>query len=361
MVKYTINPVAEVPKHVTPNGNFWEVYPRDFPVLKNTTCFILELFDASMRLPHWHPNANELGYLVSGKIEIYMWKYTGAASIYTVSAGQCWFIPMGALHSLNNIGDKSAVMAIGFDNANAQNVDLPVAFNGIPAPIRTAYTSPHAALRDWRGPTVDPFLGDLPEKFRADSDRDLDSPYRIDLGKISPLYDHDKMGNITWAITDNWNILESGNISILRAKLKPNTARDPIWYPDVNTLYVVTNGQARFTIIIANQEPITFEAGEFTYIYVPIGVLHTFVNESKTHDFEAVAFFDKANPQPEVSLALATNFFPAELRDYALTHYFGVEKSGINLLTDLKSYSATPYIIDLDNTDNYIRRYQLFY
>lgn len=110
---------------ITKNGVVWEVYPKNFPLIKGVTCFIIEIYDASMRLPHRHPNANELGYLISGKLEIYMRKYTGNASIFTVSPGMCWFIPIGTLHSLNNIGDTTAVMAIGFNNINAQNIDLP--------------------------------------------------------------------------------------------------------------------------------------------------------------------------------------------------------------------------------------------
>ena len=86
MDQYVLNLKEKIKPHTTKNGNFWEVYPKDFPALTNITCFVLELFDESMRLPHWHPNANELGYLISGKLEIYMWKYTGASTIFTVMA-----------------------------------------------------------------------------------------------------------------------------------------------------------------------------------------------------------------------------------------------------------------------------------
>lgn len=92
---------------------------------------------------------------------------------------------------------------------------LPVAYNGIPDIIRAALTmplpgekirSPHSVLRDWTGTINNPFFGVLPLKYKGDQNRNLESPFRINLNQISPLYDH-KLGSVVWAIKDNWSIL----------------------------------------------------------------------------------------------------------------------------------------------------------
>ena len=80
----------------------------DFPALQGLTAYTLEIWEECMRLPHWHPNAAELGYVVSGEIEIIIWRSPGETAMFRVSAGMCWFIPQGALHSLNNIGKEKA-------------------------------------------------------------------------------------------------------------------------------------------------------------------------------------------------------------------------------------------------------------
>src|ERR1700722_13117203 len=105
---------------------------NSFPALDGVTCYTLEVWEAGMRLPHWHPNASELGFVVSGAIEVIIWRSAGETATFRLTAGMCWFIPQAALHSLNNIGKEHAKLFIGFSNDLPQDIDLPVAYNGIP-------------------------------------------------------------------------------------------------------------------------------------------------------------------------------------------------------------------------------------
>jgi len=342
-VSYSLKTREVVTPLSNSSGKAWEVGLSNFPVLSGVTVFTIEFYDDSMRLPHWHPNCSELGYLLSGKLEIFLWRYTGEASKYTVTPGQCWFIPQGALHALINVSDVTAKMVIGFNTTAVQNIDLPVAFNGIPVPLRNAFTSPHSTLKDYKGTTVNPLFGVSPLKEVVKEE--INSPYLIDMSRIAPLY-NGQYGNVTWAIKDNWNILN--DISIIRVILKPNTARDPIWYPDAGTLYVVTKGKATFKLIFPLPTgEYEFDASEYDYIYVPVGILHTFWNTTDK-DFEVVGYFTKDNPLPEVSLLLSTGFFPLSIGDYGLVRYAG---STINPnsepLVDLKKPLTTPYILSI--------------
>ncbi len=102
------------------------------------TCCALEIWDESMRTVHWHPNASELGYVISGTLEITLWLSPGETSVFTVGEGVCWFIPQGALHSLSNMGKDKAEILVGFSSDLPQNVDLPIAMNGVPVLLRNA-------------------------------------------------------------------------------------------------------------------------------------------------------------------------------------------------------------------------------
>ena len=328
------------PTEIKKSGFAYLIDKDNFQALEGETAYALEIWEECMRLPHWHPNAAELGYVVSGEIEIIIWRSPGETAMFTISAGMCWFIPQGALHSLNNIGKEKAALLVGFSADKPVHMDLPVAMNGIPVAIRDAYTSPHAELREWVGVTSNPLLGACP--INPDIKKVITgSPYNFDFAKVTPLFEDAKMGSVVWGVKSNWNILEK--ISILRARLKTNIARDPIWYPDAATLYVVTKGKANFHMIISGLDPIPFEVSYLDYIFVPVGTLHTFVN-THADDFEVIAFFPKADPQPEVSLSVATGFFPNSVRKAAMTRFAGENKSG-DPLHQMHNTSQSPYLI----------------
>ncbi len=332
-----------LPKTTNAIGTAHVVDKSNFPALNGVTCFTLELWEACMRLPHWHPNAAELGYVISGQIEIIIWRSPGETSMFTLSAGMCWFIPQAALHSLNNIGREHARLLVGFSTDLPQDIDLPVAFNGIPVPVRDAYTSPHDELRQWQGVTINPLVGRCPVNS-AVFDVKTGSPYGFDLAQVTPLFKDEKLGSVTWAIKSNWNILQ--RISALRAHLKPGVARDAIWYPDVGTLYVVAQGKGEFHIVTAESNPTPLSVKLYDYVYVPTGVLHTFLNTS-SEDFEVIAFFTHENPQPEVSLSVSTSFFPNNIRRAAMTEYGSEQLSG-DPLKNLQYTTVSPYLLPIN-------------
>lgn len=338
---------TNVIQHTTINevGSVYIVNQDNFPALEGITCYTLEVWEECMRLPHWHPNAAELGYVIAGTIEVLLWRTPGETAVFTLGPGMCWFIPKAALHSLNNVGKGHAKLLVGFSSSRPQDIDLPVAFNGIPVPIRETYTSPHAALRHFVGPTHNPLLGQC-QTPTAINELKTASPYGFDLAQVTPLFDEPNMGSVVWGVKNNWPILDE--ISILRARLKPHVARDPIWYPDAGTLYIVSQGKAEFSIIMAENKPKPFIVSLYDYIFVPMGVLHTFTNHTK-EDFEITAFFTHANPIPEVSLSVATSFFPKTIRNAALTQY-GNEHNIGKPLDDLNDTKISPYLLKVSES-----------
>lgn len=338
-----LNTTKIIPATVTPNvGEAYVVDEDNFAALDNITCYTLEVWEECMRVPHWHPNATELGYVIDGEIEVIIWRSPGESAMFTLKSGMCWFIPMASLHSLNNVGNSKAKLLVGFASGKPGDIDLPVAYNGIPVPIRDTLTAPHEALKQWSGVINNPLLGKCPV-VNAIHKVITGSPYGFDLNKVTPLFTNPKLGSVVWGVKSNWAILE--NISILRAHLKPNTARDPIWYPDAGTLYVVSEGSGLFQIIIAGQEPKPIKVEQYDYVFVPIGVLHTFINNT-AKDFNLTAFFTKANPQPEVSLSVATAFFPDIVRKFAMTEY-GTEHKDGDPLQHLNYSTVSPYLLPI--------------
>ena len=180
-------------------GQAWLVDKTNFPPVQDVTCYTLELWDESMRVPHWHPNAFELGYVITGTVQIIIWRSAGESAVFNVEAGMCWFIPQGALHSLNNLGAEKAQLLVGFSSDTPQDMDLPVAFNGVPLFLRDAYTSPHTELKNWRGVTANPLVSNFSFPPHALEQR-TGSPYKFDLAQVTPLFSDSKLGSVIWGI-----------------------------------------------------------------------------------------------------------------------------------------------------------------
>lgn len=85
-------------------------------------------------------------------------------------------------------------MLVGFSSERPQDIDLPVAMNGIPVPIRNAYTSPHVELRKWQGTTKNLLVGkSIPPKVIHEVM--LKSPYGFDLAAVTPLFNDEALGS----------------------------------------------------------------------------------------------------------------------------------------------------------------------
>jgi len=98
------------------------VTSQNYPSIKGITVFYIEIFEESMRTIHVHANCDEIGYVLDGEIQVFI--YSPKKVIFKVKKGGSWFIPRGAIHSLNNIGPKNAKLFVGFNSDTPSNYDL---------------------------------------------------------------------------------------------------------------------------------------------------------------------------------------------------------------------------------------------
>ena len=66
--------------------------------------------------PHFHPNCEEVLYVVSGAVEHTLPQ--GGTAI--LNAGDCIVLPKGSKHSAKNTGTEEAVVIVAFDSAYRQ-------------------------------------------------------------------------------------------------------------------------------------------------------------------------------------------------------------------------------------------------
>ncbi len=124
--------LKQEPHSVHKGGREWRLGSDKFPISKTVTGVVLDLDPGGLRELHWHPNADEWQYVISGKISATMFGSHGRYRIETLEQGDVGYIPQGYGHSLENVGDEPARVLIGFNTGHYEAIDLSTWLAGNP-------------------------------------------------------------------------------------------------------------------------------------------------------------------------------------------------------------------------------------
>lgn len=97
---------------------------KEFPASFNMTGALIHLEPGAMRAMHWHPNADEWQYVLSGSYELSVFAAEGQASLSRLGAGDVGYVPMGYGHALRNAGNTPADVLVVFNNGDYQSINL---------------------------------------------------------------------------------------------------------------------------------------------------------------------------------------------------------------------------------------------
>src|ERR1700732_2655429 len=89
---------GETPQDKTEGGERIIVDSSNFPILKGMSLYRIMLHPRGAREPHWHPNADELGYCLKGEVLVSFYHTNDLKQTFLVQTGEMFFIPSGALH-----------------------------------------------------------------------------------------------------------------------------------------------------------------------------------------------------------------------------------------------------------------------
>ena len=133
MHKYRL--LAQDPNRVYRGGREWQVDASQFPISSTVTGVILDLDAGALRELHWHPNADEWQYVIDGRISVTLFGSGGRFRIETLEKGDAGYIPQGYGHSIENVGDATARILIGFNSGSYETIDLSQWIAGNPADV----------------------------------------------------------------------------------------------------------------------------------------------------------------------------------------------------------------------------------
>jgi oxalate decarboxylase len=141
---------SQAPNGVFRGGRFWLVDSHRFPISKTVTGAVFEIDRGAMREMHWHPNADEWQYVLSGRASVRMFGSGGRARAETLAQGDVGYIPQGYGHSIENVGDTPMRILIGLNAGEYQEIGLAPWMAGNPVDVlATNFNKPAATFRDF--------------------------------------------------------------------------------------------------------------------------------------------------------------------------------------------------------------------
>lgn len=114
--------------HIFAGGTTHELTTTQIPSLDGLTLFLLTAYPAALREPHWHPNASELDYCVSGTARMEIQGPNGQRESLVIEPGDVAYIPQNYLHYIDNASNEPLQFLVFFSNNAPTNIDFSQVF-----------------------------------------------------------------------------------------------------------------------------------------------------------------------------------------------------------------------------------------
>jgi oxalate decarboxylase len=122
-ISHRFHLLAQKPQPI-PGGSVRIVSSREFPVSTTVTGALMELRPGAVREPHWHPNADEWQFYVSGQARLNVFLSQGRSSTVDLGPGYIGYVPRGCGHYIENIGADPLQAVIVFNSGQYEEISL---------------------------------------------------------------------------------------------------------------------------------------------------------------------------------------------------------------------------------------------
>jgi len=326
------------PSEQTAGGFRTRANKQNFPILQGMSLYKLVLNPSGIREPHWHANADELGYCLKGQVLVTLYSTGDEKATFLVHEGDMFLIPSGALHGIENVGDSSAELLLSFSHENTEDFDLSSTLGiftdavlgntwGVKADVfhslKRSSTVSFATLR--KGPAVIP------------AEAHYKTPYSYHVAKTQPLLISGS-GSVRVARQDRWPILERQSMYSL--ELTNTGMREPHWHPETAELGYVKKGRGRMSILSPSGDVDTYIMAEGDIYFIPKAYPHHIEN-LENQPLQLLIFFDQSMPR-DVG-------FTAGVRSFSNEALASVTASNPAFFEGLHKYYADLFIVERVN------------
>lgn len=263
------------------------------PVLNRLSVKRLLLSPGAIREPHWHANASELTYCLSGTVLVTILGDENALSTFTVGKGQMFHAPSGSIHHIENVGGDRAELIVGFRHEAPEDFSFHGALGamsdsvlgntfGLPAEAFAAIS------RGTRSRYIVGRQGDVVIPPTAGDD----DPLRFDVeAQTAPI--ESAAGSARVARSSVWPGL--ADISMYSLRVTTEGMREPHWHPETAEMGYVNRGRARMTVQDPDGSTDTYDLGPGDVYFIPRAYPHHIENIGED-EFHFLVFFDRPTP-----------------------------------------------------------------
>lgn len=284
----------EKPQNQTAYGYRIKATKSNFPALKTLSMYKVGMQKGAAREPHWHANADELGYVLQGEVVVSVFGNENARERYLVSKGEAFFIPSGAFHSLEPISEEPCELVLCFSNEEPEDFALSTSFGMFSnAVLGNTWSVPASDFDFLKRPASEVFIAKLDKPSAVPEALHYASPSQYPLEASAPLIANEG-GTAKVARKDVWPIVKGQALYSLF--LTGIGMREPHWHPETSELGYVAEGKGRMSIQSPSGQVDTYIMEKGDIYFVPKAYPHHIENLNST-PLHLLIFFDQAMPQ----------------------------------------------------------------
>ena len=294
------------PSQTFPGGTVRTATAANIQELSGMSISSESIAPGAMHELHWHINANELNYCLSGQGEIGILLSGTENAIFAIQPGSVSFVPLGAMHYIRNTGTDTLRIITAFTNENPERIDFSNSLGFIPRNLLAqTYSLPTQAFPSLPE-QADQFLvnvGPVPTPSPVSASGPFTANFNNIAPKVSP--------GGTLGVLTNQNIPPLDGITLFLLTVQPGGLREPHWHPNVSELNYCVQGGAQFEIITPDNTRETFSVQPGDTAFVPQNYFHYIA--STTNDPLVFLIFFSGTTVGHVDLSQITTFFPRDL------------------------------------------------
>lgn len=274
-------------------GSIRRVTADNFPILRGLSIKRVLISPGAMRTPHWHANANELTYCVSGTALVSVLDTYSVFSSFVVSAGEMFHVDSGSLHHIENIGEDTAEFIIAFRHERPEDFGLFAAFGAMTnAVLGNTYDLDAADFAKIRRNTTDRPLAKRTGPPVVPSTAQFGDPHKFALESQSPAISL-AVGSAHLARVQFWPALK--DLSMYSLRVREDGMREPHWHPITAEMGYVHRGSARMTVMDPDGTLDTWYLKPGDVYFVPRAYPHH-IEVVDAPDIHFLIFFDQPTP-----------------------------------------------------------------
>lgn len=326
------------PQNQNAGGYRLEVSKSNFPLLQGVSFYKLLLEPNGIREPHWHANADELGFCLKGQALISFYATGNVRESFVVNAGEAFYIPSGSLHGIENIGPEPSEFILLFSNEEPEDFGLSSTFGMFSdAVLGNTWGVSSDVFSKLKRTTKSMFICQRTSPVTIPKEAHYPSAFKYDLDGATPLISCEG-GTASVARADVWPILQRQALYSLH--LTGTGMREPHWHPETAELGYVRQGTGRMSIMSPNGNVDTYIMNEGDIYFIPKAYPHHIENLTN-NDLRLMIFFDQSLPGDIGFSGSVKSFSNEVLKD--------VLKAPADLFSNLPTYYEDLFIVNKVN------------